>query len=71
MAGVKSKQDLRNRVATFNKGVSSRAYIQQIILGKEAYIFDMNAEEKLFEKSINSFDVSSFADWMFNRIGNT
>ena len=43
MAGLKSIQDLRNRVATFNNGLSSGAYIQQIIWDNDAYIVDMNA----------------------------
>ena len=53
MAGLKSIQDLRNRVATFNNGLSSGAYIQQIIWDNDAYIVDMNAEEQLFEQGIN------------------
>ena len=57
MAGLKSIQDLRNRVATFNNGLSSGAYIQQIIWDNDAYIVDMNAEEQLFEQGINRLGV--------------
>ena len=57
MAGLKSIQDLRNRVATFNNGVSSGEYIQQIIWDNDAYIVDMNAEEQLYEQGINRLGV--------------
>lgn len=57
MAGLKSIQDLRNRVATFNNGLSSGAYIQQIIWDNDAYIVDMNAEEQLVEQGINRLGV--------------
>lgn len=57
MAGLKSIQDLRNRVVTFNNGLSSGAYIQQIIWDNDAYIVDMNAEEQLFEQGINRLGV--------------
>lgn len=58
MAGLKSIQDLRNRVATFNNGLSSGAYIQQIIWDNDAYIVDMNAEEQLYEQGVNNLGVS-------------
>lgn len=57
MAGLKSIQDLRNRVATFNNGVSSGEYIQQIIWDNDAYIVDMNAEEQLYEQGVNRLGV--------------
>ena len=57
MAGLKSIQDLRNRVATFNNGVSSGEYIQQIIWNNDAYIVDMNADEQLYEQGINRLGV--------------
>lgn len=57
MAGLKSIQDLRNRVATFNNGVSSGEYIQQIIWDNDAYIVDMNAQEQLYEQGINRLGV--------------
>lgn len=57
MAGLKSIQDLRNRVATFNNGVASGEYIQQIIWDNDAYIVDMNAEEQLYERGINRLGV--------------
>jgi hypothetical protein len=57
MAGLKSIQDLRNRVATFNNGVSSGEYIQQIIWDNGAYIVDMNAEEQLYEQGVNCLGV--------------
>lgn len=57
MAGLKSIQVLRNRVATFNNGLSSGSYIQQIILDNDAYILDMNAEVQLYEQGINRLGV--------------
>lgn len=65
MAGLKSIQDLRNRVATFNNGLSSGAYIQQIIWDNDAYIVDMNAEEQLFEQGINrlGIEISDYAPY--------
>lgn len=57
MAGLKSIQDLRNRVATFNNGVSSGEYVQQIIWDNDAYIVDMNAQEQLYEQGINRLGV--------------
>lgn len=57
MAGLKSIQDLRNRVATFNNGLSSGAYIQPIIGDNEPYIVDMNSEGQLFEQGINCLGV--------------
>lgn len=57
MAGLKSIQDLRNRVATFNNGLSSGAYIQPIIWDNEPYIVDMNSEGQLFEQGINCLGV--------------
>ena len=69
MAGLKSIQDLRNRVATFNNGLSSGAYIQQIIWDNDAYIVDMNAEEQLFEQGINRLGVEIMDYAPYSEVG--
>lgn len=50
-------EELRNRVATFNDGLTSGKFIQQIIFDNEAYIIDMNAEDQLNEQGVNNLGV--------------
>lgn len=51
-------ENLLNKVVTFNEGLTSGEYIQDIILENEAFICDMNAEEQLYEQGINRLGVS-------------
>lgn len=57
--------DLRKRVADFNEALTSGRLIQNIIWENEAYIFDMNAEEQLFEQGINRLgvEISDYAPY--------
>lgn len=51
-------EDLRQRVETVYKGISSGEWISEIILDNDAYIVDMNAEKQLYEQGINRLGVS-------------
>jgi hypothetical protein len=59
MAGLQSIIDLRNRVNTFNDGLTSGLIIRDIIDDgmTTAFIIDANAEEQLFEQGINRLGV--------------
>lgn len=50
--------NLRQKVETFNEGLTSGEYIQEIILDNEAFITDMNAQEQLYEQGVNRLGVS-------------
>lgn len=51
-------ENLRQKVETFNEGLTSGEYIQEIILDNEAFITDMNAQEQLYEQGVNRLGVS-------------
>lgn len=51
-------ENLRQKVETFNEGLTSGEYIQDIILDNEAFITDMNAQEQLYEQGVNRLGVS-------------
>lgn len=51
-------EQLRDKVATFERGLSSGEYIKTIIEDNEAYIVEMNSEEQLYEQGINRLGVS-------------
>ena len=59
MAGLQSIIDLRNRVNTFNDGLTSGLIIRDIIDDgiTTAFIIDANAEEQLYEQGINRLGV--------------
>lgn len=51
-------ENLRQKVETFNEGLTSGEYVQEIILDNEAFITDMNAQEQLYEQGVNRLGVS-------------
>lgn len=54
---------LRERIATFELGLTSGRYVGDIIRENEAYIIDMNAENQLYEQGINNLGVN-ISDYM-------
>lgn len=56
--GLQDISDLKRRVTLFNKKLTTGVFIEKIILENETFIVNMNSEDQLFEKGINSLGIS-------------
>src|SRR6478735_7447523 len=50
--------DLIHRLETFENGLKSGLYLQNIIQENEAFIIDLNAQNQLYEQGITSIGVN-------------
>ena len=57
MAGMKSITDLRERVQDLKNGLDGGLFLQRIIKDNESFICDMNAQEQLYQRGVNTYGV--------------